>query len=212
MNRTTRAVLTLVLGVALIAPAAARAQGYGTPPPPKVQITPFVGYQFGGSVVSELLDQKYSFENALNYGGSIDFAIGQTWRLELYYGRQPTRLTTGITDVADFDVTVERLMIGLMEEKGEGNVKFFGALLVGATRFKADVEGFSSVTRPGAGLGLGVKSFFTKNIGLRLEGHAFWTSVESGGGVFCTAGQCLFRFSGSGFWQGDVEAGLILAF
>ncbi len=212
MNRTTRAVLTLVLGVALLAPVAASAQGYGTPPPPKVQITPFVGYQFGGSIQSEVLEQKYSFNSAMNYGGSIDFAIGQTWRLELYYGRQPTRLSAGIAEVADFDVTIERYMVGLMEEKGEGNVKFFGALLFGATRFVPAGSGFSSVTRPGAGLGLGVKSFFSKNVGLRLEAHGFWTSVDPSGGVFCANGVCLFRFSGSGFWQGDVEAGLILAF
>jgi tetratricopeptide (TPR) repeat protein len=61
-------------------------------------------------------------------------------------------------------------------------------------------------------LGLGVKSFFTPNIGLRLEAHAFYTVVESGGGVFCTAGFCVFNFNGSGIWQGDVSAGLIIAF
>jgi len=207
-----RHVLTLMVGVALLAPAAADAQGYGVPPPPRVQISPFVGYQFGGSIVSSVTERSRSIEGALNYGGSLDFAIGQTWRLEVYYGRQETRLGGAASGDLDFDLTVERLMIGIMEEKGEGSVKFFGALLVGATRFVPEPSGLSSVTRPGAGLSLGVKTFFSKNVGLRFEGHAFWTSVSSGGGVFCTAGQCLFQFSGSGSWQGDVEAGLVLAF
>ena len=57
-----------------------------------------------------------------------------------------------------------------------------------------------------------MKTFFAKNVGLRLEGRGFYTLVSGEGGVACVNGNCLFAFSGKGLWQGDVGAGLILAF
>ncbi len=201
----------ILVGLVVLTAAPARAQ-YGTDAPPAVQIAGFAGYQFGGSVFSETLDRKFSFKSGLNYGGTLDFAIGQTWRFEIYYSRQDTQLEGVLAVESPFDVKIERLMVGLQEEKGEGNVKYFGTLLVGATRYSPGPAELSSDTRFSAGLGLGVKSFFTKNVGLRLEGHAFYTSVESEGGIFCSAGLCVFRYSGSGIWQGDLAAGLIIAF
>jgi len=202
----------ILIGLVVFTAAPARAQFGQSDPPPAVQISGFAGYQFGGSIWSNVLDQKFSFKSGLDYGGAVDFKIGQTWRFEVYYSRQDTALEgQGLAELG-FDVKIERLMIGFLEEKGEGNVKYFGSLLVGATRYSPGPSELSNDTRFSAGLGLGVKSFFTKNVGLRLEGHAFYTSVESGGGIFCTAGQCVFRYSGSGIWQGDLAAGLIIAF
>ena len=201
----------LLMGAIPLGAPDALAQGRSSDPP-SVQIAPFVGYQFGGSVFSESFDREFSFKDRLNWGGSADFAIGETWRLEVYYSRQDTELQSeGLTDAA-LDVKIERLMAGFQEEKGEGSVKFFGSILVGATRYTPVDTALSGDTRFSAALGLGVKSFFTPNIGLRLEGHAFYTSVQGGGGVFCTAGLCVFNYNGSGIWQGDVAAGLILAF
>jgi hypothetical protein len=57
-----------------------------------------------------------------------------------------------------------------------------------------------------------MKSFFTKNVGLRLEARGFWTLVDGEGGVACVNGTCLFAFSGKGLWQGDVSGGLVFAF
>ena len=209
MNRNVLLLATLLSGATLLIPAPSAAQNFGQDEPPTLQIAPFVGYQFGGSVFSEVLDRTVSLESAMSWGGSIDIAISQSWRLELYYSRQDTQLEALFVP---FDVGGERYMIGIMEEKGEGSVKVFGTLLLGAARLVPGDGDLGSETYFSAGLGLGVKSFFTKNIGLRLEGHGFYTVVDSGGGMFCTAGTCLFSFSGRGLWQGDVAAGLIIAF
>jgi len=212
MNRNVCVLLTLLIASALFVPTMAEAQGFGQDDPPTIQIAPFAGYQFGGSLRSDLLERKLSFAGGLSLGGTIDIAISHSWRLELYYSRQDTELEAGGSDIPVFDVRVERYMVGFMEEKGEGSVKYFGVLLLGATRFVPGDGNLSSDTRLAGGLGLGVKTFFSKNVGLRFEGHAFYTSVSAEGGVFCTAGRCLFRYSGRGIWEGDVAAGLIIAF
>ena len=201
----------LLVGAIPLGATGALAQGRSSDVP-TVQIAPFVGYQFGGSIFSETFDRDFSFQSGLDWGGSFDYAIGETWRFEVYYSRQDTDLQGAGLAAAAFDVKVERLMVGFQEEKGQGSVKFFGTILGGATRFTPADGALSSDTRFSAGLGLGVKSFFSPNVGLRLEGHAFFTSVQGGGGVFCTAGFCAFNYTGSGIWQGDVAAGLIIAF
>jgi hypothetical protein len=176
-----------------------------------VQITPFAGYAFGGSVRDAVLDGERSFEPALAYGGAVSFPVSESWRFELFYSRQPTRVEGGVRP--SFDVTIERYLAGFQEEKGEGErVRWFGSVWLGATRFAPGLGGFDSETRFGGGVGLGVKTFFAKNVGLRLEARALYTLVSGEGGVLCVSGDCLFVFSGNGLWQGDVSAGLILAF
>jgi hypothetical protein len=110
-------------------------------------------------------------------------------------------------------VTIERYLAGFQEEKGEGGtVRWFGTVWLGATRFVPGLGGYDATTKFGGGVGLGVKMFFAKNVGLRLEARGFYTLVKGEGGAFCVNGQCLFAFSGTGLWQGDVSGGLILAF
>lgn len=202
MPRPTNALAsTLALALLLVA-ADVRAQ--------KLQITPFAGYAFGGSVRDVGLDEKRSFDAALAYGGSLSLPISEGWRFELLYSRQETRLGGGLAP--SFDVTIERYLAGFQEEKGEGKARWFGTVWLGASRFVPGLPGFDSETRFGGGVGLGVKTFLAKNVGLRFEARALYTLVSGSGGVLCTNGSCLFAFSGSSLWQGDVSTGLILAF
>jgi hypothetical protein len=176
-----------------------------------VQISPFAGYAFGGSVRDAVLGDSRSFDAALAYGGALSFPISEGWRFELLYSRQPTQVEGGLGE--PFDVTVERYLAGFQEEKGpDESVRWFGSVWLGATRFVPGLAGYDSETKFGGGVGLGVKTFFGRNVGLRLEARGFYTLVNSEGGVACANGSCLFAFSGNGLWQGDVSAGLILAF
>lgn len=194
--------LTALAAALLLGATAARAQS--------VQITPFVGYAFGGSVRDAVLDESRSFDAALDYGGTLSFPIGESWRFELLYSRQETKLAGGLG--SSFDVTIERYMGGFQEEKGDERLRWFGTVWFGATRFVPGLGGYDSTTKFGAAVGLGVKTFPAKNVGLRLEARGFYTLVKGEGGAFCASGTCLFAFSGTGLWQGDVSAGLILAF
>lgn len=180
-------------------------------PAQAVQLAPFAGYAFGGSLLSTADEQTYSIKSGFAYGGTADFRISPGWQFELLYSRQETKLEgTGVTPGADLNV--ERYMAGFQEEKGDGPSRWFGTILLGATRFVPALPGSSGTTRFSAGVGLGTKSFFSRNVGLRLEGRLFFTSVGGDAGLACVDGECLFRFSGSGLWQADLSGALILAF
>ena len=176
-----------------------------------IELQPFVGLQFGGSFASPA-GVPFSFDESADYGATLDVAVAPTWRLELLYSRQKTKLEPPAGGPT-FPQTVERYMVGIQEEpETDGPFSFFGVALLGATRLVPGLTGTDSELRFAAGLSLGTKVPAGSRIGLRLEARGFYTVVDSGGAVYCTNGTCLFRFNGSGIWQGDITAGVVLRF
>jgi len=198
-NTLTKIVVVQTLALAF---GAVRAQAQ------TVQLSPFVGFQFGGSFVAPS-GAGFSLNDSLDYGGGVDVAISQSWRAGLLYSRQETELRGSGPSL---DLTVERLMACLVEERGEGTGRFFGEALFGVTRFVPGLSGFDSDAHFTLGLTLGLKRFFSDNIGIRAQARGLYVFTDTNGGVFCTNGQCLFLFSGSGLSQGELSGGLILAF
>jgi len=176
-----------------------------------VEVAPFAGYQFGGSFLSPALGEQASLNGALVYGGTLDVPFSRSWRVELLYSRQQTEVA-GAGGGPRFDVRLERYLGGVVEEKGDGRTRFFGAGLVGVTRFVPGLTGFDSDARLTLAVGLGLKHFLSDRFGLRAEARGFYTFTDSGGGVFCNQGLCLFAFSGEGLWQGEVSGGVVFAF
>jgi hypothetical protein len=168
-----------------------------------VQAAPFAGLQFGGAVFTSS-GSKASLGAGLDYGATLDVQVAETWRVEVMYSRQEIELP-GI------DASVERYMAGVTEEQGDGPTRFFGVALLGATRFVPGASGYGSTALFTIGVGLGVKHLLSDHFGVRAEARGFYAITDSAGGLFCSGG-CLFTFSGSGFVQGDLTAGVVLAF
>jgi hypothetical protein len=181
--------LLVLCSIALLGPAgSAGAQS------PAAEVTPFVGLGFGGS---------------LAYGVTLDIALVESWSLVALYLRQGTSLGR---PGPDLDVKVERLMVGIQQAHEYGRTRFFGTGLAGATRFVPRLAGYGPDSRFTVCLGLGVKHALSKRFGLRAEARAFYTVTDSGSGLFCGQGGCLFAYRSSGLLQGDVIAGATVAF
>jgi hypothetical protein len=177
----------------------------------EIELQPFFGLQYGGSFASPA-GVPFSFDESADYGATLDVAVAPTWRLELLYSRQETKLEPP-NGGPTFPQTVERYMVGISEEpETDGPFRFFGVALLGATRLVPGLSGTDSELRFAVGLSLGTKVPAGSRVGLRLEARGFYTVVDAGGAVYCANGTCLFRFNGSGIWQGDVTAGVVLRF
>lgn len=191
--------------VALAALLCARGAGAGD-----VELAPFVGVQFPGSVASAASGRIVSIGIGLDYGGTLDIAVAPGWRAELLYSRQATDLSSR-GNGPGFGLVVERYLAGIQEEKGDDSLRFFGVFLAGLTRFAPGLDGYDSDVRFTLGLSLGLKRALSERFGFRAEARGFFVNVDSGGGVICS-GSCLFVFRASGLWQGDLSAGVTLAF
>lgn len=202
--RVVVAAVSLLAGARAAAQAPAGNEEANEPRPGSVQVALSAGLQFGGSVHAQS-GARASFGPALDYGGTIDVRVADSWSVELLYSRQQTKLGGG------FDATVERFMAGVVEEQDFGRTRFFGVGLLGATRFVPGLSGYGSEALFTIALGLGVKHLVSEHFGVRADVRGFYAITEAGGGLFCSGG-CLFTFSGSGLLQGDLTAGVVIAF
>ena len=175
-----------------------------------VELAPFAGFQYGGSVDSTADGVRFRLDEGFVYGGTLDIPVAEGWRVELMFSHQQGALESRF-DVDRVELDVQRYLAGVQEEYDYGKTRFFGVALIGATRFAPGLDGYDSDVRFTAAVGLGVKHFLTPRFGLRAEARGFFVDVDSGGGVICRGG-CLFVFNGSGLWQGDVTAGVSFVF
>jgi hypothetical protein len=85
------------------------------------------------------------------------------------------------------------------------------SLGAGATLMLPDIDGAGSEVRFSASAAVGLLYHVSDRVGIRLEARGWFTFTDASGGIFCSGG-CAIAFSGSGFAQGELSAGLQLGF
>jgi len=176
------------------------------------EITPFYGYRFGGTIET-CSGEDTDLEDGPSYGVALDFAPydSDEIKMELLWSRQDSSLDLeGGGGLDHLDILVDEFQIGGVYENGRGRFRETITALVGATVFSPD-QG-EREARLSFGIGLGLKYFLMKNLALRADLRGYGTVVESEGAFISSGGTTVAYFSGSGFWQGEVSAGLTLAF
>lgn len=180
---------------------------------PTVELTPFAGFRFGGGFDESGTENRLTLDSAMSFGGIVSFRVGPTSWLEVAYSRQDSEVAAPPSaGPRTIDVKVEYLSGGGLYEFSLDDFRPFLAASVGATRFSSDDPGTSSTTNLAFGLSGGFKYEVVRNLRLRFEGRLWFTVTESGTAALCQDGSCVLVFGASGFWQGDVLAGVSLAF
>lgn len=178
------------------------------------EVTPFVGYQAGGTF--ETREGDRNIESSANFGLTLSLRTRPDGLIELIYSRQPTRLE--IVDIfgvdQGFDLNVEYLHFGGVWEIKQGRTKPFLGLSIGATRFDPQAEGLSDEIYFSGAISGGGKLMFSDRVGLRIEGRGLLTLLDSGSGIFCgfPPGACSVTVTGSSLFQVDALVGLIVRF
>lgn len=81
----------------------------------ELEVTPLVGYTFGGSFEEGYTGTDLDLEEGISLGAAIDFPLDQGRQVEFYYSRQATELEAGggiPTDEVLFDIDVHYIQIG----------------------------------------------------------------------------------------------------
>jgi hypothetical protein len=185
----------------------------------KLEITPFVGYRFGGSFDDDETGEDYDLENDSSMGLIVNFPSKNNTEWEIYYSKQSTEIKTGdvfqTTKVLDMDV--EYLLIGgtyLFEREKEFQPYFVAT--IGAARFDPSGANTSSDTFFAFSAGGGWKYFPDKRVGLRLDGRFIGSLIDSDTDIFCQTGpeggECLISNKGDVLWQFELQAGIVFRF
>lgn len=181
----------------------------------KVEITPFYGYQFGGSY--DVVRGKLSVPAAGVWGFTFDVRVTDDAMIEFLYSRQDSNLRFqqgGVGPKEDlFDLAVEYYQGGGLIEFGDGPVKPYVALGAGVLRLNPKAGELDSEWRFAASFAGGVK-VLPGRIGFRAEFRALVPFYGGGFAIGCGgAGGCYTGVAGfAATIQGNVNAGLIIAF
>lgn len=198
----------LLLTISCLSPAWAR---------PRIEITPFGGYQWGGTVSG--WEGEFRIPATGNWGIALNVDMHPDAQLELCFTRQYSALEVRWYDYSIprqeiFDMAVEYYQIGVLHKlKGTDNYGPYTVLTIGATRFAPDTSEYSDEWLFSMVLGFGVKVPIGERLALRLQGRFLLPIQWAGGGLWCGTGGCGIGLSGgSSIMQGDVTAGLTVPF
>ncbi len=199
-----------LLLVAIIFPAMLFSQG-------GVEIVPFAGYMFGGSV--NYYEGKLKIDNGVNYGVSVLVPMHQLLDIEINYTRMDSKASFSkyagypLLENKETTMATNYIQIGGISKFYSQNTKVtpFGSLSLGATWFSPTDGSFQDVWRFSAALGLGVKMMFSDRIGIMLRGRLLMPMYFGGVGVYAgTGGSGVSVNSVVAPLQGDFNGGLII--
>lgn len=212
MKNLFKSIGLIVITLSVIIPSVVIAQ-------PKIELTPFGGYQFGGKM--RFYEGDLKIENAPNYGILMDIAVAPDTKLELYWSQMQTSASFtpyygyGYLDtlIKPFDVNINYIQIGGVREAQLDNAKIvpFGAFTLGATYFSPTDNTVNDSWKFSMTLGAGLKIWFSDRVGIRLQGRMLMPMYFGGAGVyFGTGGSGISVGAGSSIIQGDFTGGLII--
>ena len=195
------------------------AAGCAAPAAAQVEIVPFAGYRFGGSL--DVPDEGSALEtkDSAAWGVSLAYQVAEDGEIEALFARQSTRLDSGglFTSQPRFDLAIEIYQLGgnyLFGEDHDRVRPYIGAGL-GVSRLVPEPAALESETRFSASFAAGLKAYLNPHFGLRVEVRGFFTVLESDNQVFCgSQGEsvCLINATGSELSQAEARAGLIFRF
>ena len=218
MKKIFRISVVAFLIIFMIVPAVTIAQG-------KIEISPFAGYMFGGSL--NFYEGKLKAENNLNYGVAMDIKLAEDTQIELMWTQMGTTAQFepyygyyDIYDIDPFDMNVGYIQIGGVREMNLDQIRPFGVFTLGTTYFipknvtytDGDVVNIDPAWKFSMTMGAGVKIWLSDVVGIRLQGNLmlpmFWSST---GFAVGTGGSGFYVGGGTSMVQGNFTGGLIFA-
>jgi hypothetical protein len=188
---------------------------------PRLQIGPYVGYQFGGSLdaSSEYERRHINILDAPSFGATINFAAARDGIAEIGYSRTDTEITVHSSDGSfeRYDLAINYLTIGGLLEFRIPGAEWLRPVIggtMGPSWFEANNEYYSyEEWRFSLLLEGGLEMQVVDHLGLRFRARLLTTFFTDHSALFCGTGTgCAFTFSGTALFQGEVGAGVYEAF
>jgi hypothetical protein len=178
-----------------------------------VEVAPYAGYMFSSNL--NTLDGEIKIDNGVNYGLIVDARFDNEVIVELMYNRLDTKvqITEELFDTvkSSFDVSIEYFQGGAQFEMETGDFRPFAAFTLGATLFNPANEDINSEWRFSFTFAGGIKYYFIKNVGVRLQWRFLLPVYFGGGALFCGERGCGAVISGNTLLlQYDLTAGLVI--
>jgi hypothetical protein len=178
----------------------------------EIELTGFGGYTFNSKIRTYYGD--YKMNDNPNYGGILSVGLAPDVFVELMYNRHDTKLRYAyLGDFQPLNIATEYYHVGGLTQipVGSGNIKPFGAVSIGATRFylKESFDNLYSGSewKMSAAVGVGTKILLGNALGIRLQARLGMPMSFEGLWIGTGGSGASFRIP---LVQFDLSAGLIL--
>jgi len=157
------------------------------------EITPFGGYVFPGTMNAS--DGDIRILGNAQYGGMISIGISRVMDVDLSYNRSDTRADINIYswnnsyNYEQIPISINYMHVGFTKNfRILPEVAPFVGLNLGACLFYPKTDGYQAAWFFSMGLNTGAKIYFSKRVGLRLQGQAMTPIQGSGFSFFVGTG------------------------
>jgi hypothetical protein len=188
----------------------------------RFEITPFVGYQWGGSLETNAGDVLPAGElqtpGSVGWGGILSFRTSPASAVELTYLRQDTDIeldrATGGTTPLEGGFAINYIQAGGIWEFGQNQFRPFISGSLGIGIFDPKAEDLGSDTRFSWTVGTGAKYMFKSGrVGIRADLRLWVTPFPSGEyATWCDFYGCFVAEGTEWVTQGTAAGGLVFAF
>jgi hypothetical protein len=187
------------------------------------ELTPTIGYRFGGNIdlVNPALNpnfRKLQIESNPAYGVALNHGVHDNIQVEFQWSRQDThvdgRSRADNTSTRLFGAYVDQYHANFLFHPADdgSHTQPFAIFGLGASSFNPRAP-VSSRTQFSFELGAGIKHFFSPHLGLRLEAKWTPTYIRSNDEWFCNSfGECYSISDPVYAQQGEVSSGIIIRF
>lgn len=183
--------------------------------PLNLEITPLVGYRFGGNfnTVQEGVDIKIKLAESESYGFLTSWSYDRNRQSELLISHNETTFsqTTGFS-ASDTDLSITYIHIGGNVPISDGVVPAFVTGGFGLAHFAPKEDEMNNETRFSANIGLATRLPITDHFSLRFDSRIYATFFNSNSAIFCNTSNCAVYLSSDVWFQSEVNAGLTYSF
>lgn len=190
-----------------------------------VELTPIVGYRYGGSTRETGSGTDADIQASPVYGLILDVKAREDGQYEFIYTHQSTELDTKDSyapfyeEPSKFDtgLDIDTIQVGglLFLTPGPRSRPYI-ALTLGASLVNPQDSDLSGGTYFSGSFAGGVKLYPSENISVRLEVRGYGIFVSESSEVACSSGGgggvCFVGASGGAIWQIEASVGLALRF
>ncbi|PCI52484.1 MAG: hypothetical protein COB45_12745 [Gammaproteobacteria bacterium] len=182
-----------------------------------VEITPFIGYRFGGDFDAMNDTTELTTNIKLNEDTSYGFLLAWDYdrkrQGELLVSHYTSQFSQRVNALASNDnLAITYVHIGGNVPISDGVVPLFVTGGLGLTHFSPDDSLLSNETRFSLNVGLATKILVSEQISLRFGGRIYATFFNSDSQIFCNEAHCAISISSDLWLQSEVNAGITFSF
>ncbi len=183
--------------------------------PLNVEITPLIGYRFGGNfdTTSEKVHNKIELSEETSYGFLTAWSFDRKRQGEFLISHYNTSFSQADDFAAsDTSLSITYAHLGGNVPISDGLVPVYITGGFGLTHLSPNDDQLSDETRFSVNVGLATKIKLSQRVSLRLDSRLYGTFFNTDSAIFCDVKTCAMYISSDIWFQTEVNAGITYRF